>query len=51
MDVAGADVVVRREVEVQGWSARAMPHADDLHLARAAVGVVLLMAIHTGWRP
>lgn len=51
MDAARADVVVRYEVEVPGRSARAMPHADDIHMVRAAAGLVPLMAIHAGWRP
>jgi hypothetical protein len=37
-------------VGVQGWPARALPLADDLHRARADVGVVPLAAIHVGWR-
>jgi hypothetical protein len=37
-------------VEVQGWPARALGHAGNLHPARAGVGVVPLAAVHAGWR-
>jgi hypothetical protein len=36
-------------VEVQGWPARALPHTDGLHQARAGVGVVPLAVIYAGW--